>query len=152
MKPTTLKRKHLKRLNSWAFMRYKRVIELNILCKGNIILLCLKDWATVLKTYWHNLHHEITIISSSFKGVAQVLTTLYNCALSSKLGFIDTNVLGTFGACSGLCCSTVCRTCMLLGFLALDSSLKMTSFTMVPRLSLCALSSSLWSRWRSSTG
>lgn len=32
---------------------------------------------------------------------------------------------------------------MLLGFLALESSLKITSFTIVPRLSLCALSSSL---------
>lgn len=49
----------------------------------------------------------------------------------------------TLGACSGLCCNTVWRTCMLLGFLALESSLKITSFTMVARLSLCALSSSL---------
>lgn len=35
---------------------------------------------------------------------------------------------------------------MLLGFLALDSSLKITSFTIVARLSLCALSSSLENR------
>ena len=49
----------------------------------------------------------------------------------------------TLGACSGLCCSSVCRVCMLLGLRAFDSSLKITSFTMVPRLSLCAFRSSL---------
>lgn len=49
----------------------------------------------------------------------------------------------TLGACSGLCCRTVWRTCILLGFLAFDSSLKITNFTMVPRLSRWAFRSSL---------
>lgn len=49
----------------------------------------------------------------------------------------------TFGACSELCCSTVYRICMLLGFLALESSLKITNLIMVPRLSRCAFNSSL---------
>lgn len=53
------------------------------------------------------------------------------------------NAAATFGACSGLCCSTVWSTCMLLGFLALDNSLKITSLTIVARLSLFAFSSSL---------
>lgn len=51
----------------------------------------------------------------------------------------------TLGACSGLCCRTVWRTCILLGFLAFDNSLKITNFTMVPRLSLWAFRSSLQS-------
>ena len=57
----------------------------------------------------------------------------------------------TLGACSGLCWRTVWRTCMLLGFLALDSSLKITSFTIVPRLSLCAFRSSLETKRKHST-
>lgn len=54
----------------------------------------------------------------------------------------------TFGACSELCWRTVYRICMLLGFLAFDSSLKITNLIVVPRLSLCALSSSLQERTR----
>lgn len=49
----------------------------------------------------------------------------------------------TFGASSELCCSTVYRICMLFGFRALESSLKITNLMVVPRLSLCAFSSSL---------
>lgn len=49
----------------------------------------------------------------------------------------------TLGASSELCWSTVYRICMLLGFRALESSLKITNLIVVPRLSLCAFSSSL---------
>ncbi len=49
----------------------------------------------------------------------------------------------TLGACSGLCCRSVWSTCILLGFLAFDSSLKITNFTIVPKLSRWAFKSSL---------
>lgn len=63
--------------------------------------------------------------------------------LDTSPGACPTLSIPTLGASSELCCSTVYRICMLLGFRALESSLKITNLMVVPRLSLCAFSSSL---------
>lgn len=66
---------------------------------------------------------------------------LSNCRIKTEP--TASRIPPTFGASSGLCWRTVYKICMLLGFLALESSLKMTDFTTVPKLSRWTFSSSL---------